>query len=528
MSDATTLPARIGELARSDGSRVYLRDVDGGVATYADVHGAALTWSTALASVGVTAGDPVCVFLPTSFSAVEAWLGLAWLGALEVPINSAYHGPMLQYIIENSCATVMVVHKQFLDRVTQVAKGLSRLNTVIVVGGEAEAPVVKATGIRTVSAQALLAGSKPVTDLATPRRHDIASILYTSGTTGPSKGVLVPWGQLRATSMGTLPEGAVTSDDVFYSPFPLFHIGGKNTLSIMALCGGSVVMRTQFGSKAFWSDVRKYNCTTTLLLGAMANFLNRQPSREDDATSPLDKVVMVPVIAGVGDFIKRFGVRVCTVFNMTETSCPVTSNGWVEDGDESCGRVRPGYDVRLVDEYDQEVPVGQLGEMVVRASEPWAQMAGYHNMPDKTVSAWRNQWLHTGDGFIRDEEGRFFFVDRQKDAIRRRGENISSFEVEAQVNEHPAVLESAAVAVPSEWSEDEVMVVVVAQPGASVDPAALVAFLAERLPRFMVPRYVKVVDELPKTPTQKVMKAELRKIGVDESTYDAGSSRDRS
>jgi carnitine-CoA ligase len=337
--------------------------------------------------------------------------------------------------------------------------------------------------------------------------------------------VWVPGPPLPPPPRGTFPEGSLTKDDAFYAPLPLFHIGGKNALQIMARCGGQVVLRQQFDTSAFWSDVARHRCTTTLLLGAMANFLARQEPRPNDAATPLDKVVMVPVISRVQAFARRFGVRICTVFNMTETSCPITSNGWIEDDDESCGIVRPGYSVRLVDEHDREVPMGELGELVVRSDEPWTQMAGYHGMAEKTVEAWRNHWLHTGDGFVRDERGRFHFVDRQKDAIRRRGENISSFEVEAEVNTHPAVLESAAVAASSEWSEDEVLVVVAVRPGQQVDPAELHAYLAERLPRFMVPRYLRFVDALPKTPTEKIRKAELRATGVDESTWDATSLR---
>ena len=210
------------------------------------------------------------------------------------------------------------------------------------------------------------------------------------------------------------------------------------------------------------------------------------------------------------------------MFNMTEISSPIKAG--FDDIEEmpttSCGKVRSGYQCRVVDEHDIEVPRGQLGELIVRSDEPWVMNAGYFNMPEKTAEAWRNGWFHTGDGFIQDSEGWFHFVDRQKDAIRRRGENISSMEVEAQVNTHPAVLESAAVAVPSEWGEDEVKIVVVLKPGETIDASTMHAYLSGIMPRFMVPRFIEFAAALPKTPTEKVRKVALREAGITPETWD--------
>jgi crotonobetaine/carnitine-CoA ligase len=208
---------------------------------------------------------------------------------------------------------------------------------------------------------------------------------------------------------------------------------------------------------------------------------------------------------------------------MTETSCPVAT-GWDPPNDATCGSRRDGYTIRLADDLDQEVPVGEPGEMLIRTDAPWTQMDGYHNMPEATVAAWRNNWLHTGDLFRLDADGNYYFLERKKDAIRRRGENISSYEVENVVNEYPPVLESAAVAVPSEWGEDEVLVAVVAKEGHEVDPGELSRFLADRLPKFMLPRYIRLMAELPKTPTQKIQKVEIRKAGVDGQTWDRGTA----
>ena len=228
---------------------------------------------------------------------------------------------------------------------------------------------------------------------------------------------------------------------------------------------------------------------------------------------------MVPLAGDIAAFSKRFGCEVYTIFNMTEISTPIISepNPLVRG---TCGRKRDGVDVRLVDDNDCEVPDGTVGEMIVRTDRPWGMNSGYHKNPKATAEAWRNGWFHTGDSFRRDAQGYYYFVDRKKDAIRRRGENISSFEVEADVQAFPAVREVAAIGVPNEMSEEDVLVVVAPMQGASLDPAELIAFLRERMAHFMVPRYVRVVAELPKTPSNKVMKAELRREGVTADTWD--------
>jgi crotonobetaine/carnitine-CoA ligase len=282
-------------------------------------------------------------------------------------------------------------------------------------------------------------------------------------------------------------------------------------------------VRERFSGTAFWDDVRRYRCTLTILAGSMQNFLWQQPARPDDCDNPLRHVIMLPVLPEHEQFARRFGIEILTGYNMTEISTPLLFNSGVADW-RSCGRVRqgyPGYDVRVVDSDDRPLGPGQLGELAVRTSEPWTLNLGYFGMPEATAAAWRHGWFHTGDAFTYDTDGRYYFVDRLSDALRRRGENISSFEVESLVNEHPDVVESAAVAVPSPWGEDDVKVVVVTVAGVDLDPADLVRFLIPRMPRFMVPRYVEVVDELPKTDaTQRVRKVELRRDALNDRTWD--------
>lgn len=514
------LPSVIKEVAASDPDRTCMIEDTGKTATYAEVHANALRWAHLLGSHGVARGATVATLLPTSITAIEVWLGIAWLGAIEVPINTAYRGMMLEHVLDDSETTIVVTTEAFADVLHEPLAARNSITKVVLADG------FDAHGHPLAGAAQNVDGSRlpepiAVADLEPIEEHELACILYTSGTTGPSKGVLVPWAQLCATAFGALPGIDVSSDDVIYVPFPLFHVSGKNMVYLGALLGGHSVLKAQFKTDEFWDDTRKYGCTITLLLGAMANFVNNQPPRADDADNPLRIATMVPVIADVERFKARFGVEVTTVFNMTETSCPLVSDGFELGPAGSCGRPRDGYQVRLVDELDREVPPGVLGELVLRSDAPWTQMAGYWKRPEATVAAWRNQWLHTGDGFIRDENDNFFFVDRKKDAIRRRGENISSFEVEAQVNEHPDVIECAAVAVPSELSEDEVKVAVVLHDGAALTASDLHAYLAERMPKFMVPRFIEFLDELPKTPTQKIRKVVLREGGVTAETWDA-------
>jgi crotonobetaine/carnitine-CoA ligase len=251
----------------------------------------------------------------------------------------------------------------------------------------------------------------------------------------------------------------------------------------------------------------------------MIPFLMKAPPTPRDRDHTLRQVVMVPLAEDAAEFTARFGVDIYTVFNMTEISCPILSEK-NPDVPKTCGRIRAGFDARVVDENDMEVPHGTVGELIVRADEPWTMNHGYNANPEATSRAWRNGWFHTGDAFRCDEAGNFFFVDRMKDAIRRRGENISSFEVEAEIGAHTKVRETAVVGVPSEFGEDEVMAVVAAVPGANIDPVDLISFLTPRLPHFMVPRYIRFMTDLPKTPTQKIEKHVLRAEGITADTWD--------
>jgi crotonobetaine/carnitine-CoA ligase len=294
---------------------------------------------------------------------------------------------------------------------------------------------------------------------------------------------------------------------------PLAHVSGILPCVLMLALGGSIAVVERFQTDRFWEQIRRCQATFVILLGAMAKFLLSQPASAQERGGPLTKMLLLPFDMPIEPMRERWGVDVYTSFNMTEVCCPIMSAP-NPTALGSCGRLRPGIEARIADPEDFEVADGTVGELLLRTDQPWSFSHGYHEDPAATARAWRNGWFHTGDAFRRDAEGNFYFVDRLKDTIRRRGENISSFEVEAELLAFPAVQEAAVVAVPSELGEDEVMAVLTAKPGQGVDPAELIHFLVPRLPYFMIPRYVRVEPELPKTPTLKIEKHLLRQQGL--------------
>ena len=526
---ATSLPALLLERATHTPDEIFLQDVRGDFCTYEQLHHASLKWANALHARGVQQGETIAVMMHNCLEQIEAWLGISWLRAREVPINTAYRGHMLQYVLNNSQAKGIVIAERYLDVLAEVAPELRCLQFIIVPDMEKaqnmqdieeKLPFKLFTG-EIVSEAAILQRFEP------PQRHDIASIVYTSGTTGPSKGVLIPWGQFMTSAENRASVEGVPPKDAFYSFFPFFHVSGKAFLCIQAQLAGRLVFREKLSMTEFWSDIKRFGCTSTGVIAAVAQWLLSQEPQPDDADNPLQNVVLIPIIPNFAAFQQRFGIlRISTNFGMTEVG-GILNTEWNPTNIKSSGRVEPGYEVRVVDEHDYEVGPHEVGELIVRSARPWSLMIGYFGMPEKTAEAWRNGWFHTGDSFTYNEEGNFYFVDRKKDALRRRGENISSFEVEAIVNQHPAVVESAAIAVPVGQHEDEVKIVVVCKPDCAVTPDELLNFLVPKLPNFMLPRYVEFVDALPKTPVGKVRKVDLRLHSLNEHTWDRLASSTR-
>jgi len=346
---------------------------------------------------------------------------------------------------------------------------------------------------------------------------DTPVIIFTSGTTGPSKAVITSYVQEWTTAVVTY--GYMVQSDRMLVNLPMFHVGGIAAITAALQCGGSIALFESFDTRRFWDLIRKTESTVCSgLIGALT-FLMKEPPREDDAHNPLRMVTLSPINEDTVALARRFGFDYLSGFNMTEASGPLICavNDQVM---RSCGRAREGIECRIVDAFDNELPHGEAGELVIRSDNPWVLTRGYLGDPQATADAWRNGWFHTGDLMRRDADGCFFFIDRKKDAIRRRGENMSSLEIELEVAAHPLVREAAAYGVDLPGGEQEVMVAVAPVDGAEIDPQALIEFLIPRMTHFMVPRYVRVEPALPKTPSNKVQKTGLRADGVTSATFD--------
>ncbi|WP_158882691.1 AMP-binding protein [Amycolatopsis anabasis] len=518
------LGAVLERRAREHPERTYAVFADGTRWSYARAWDAAERAACGLRGLGVDRGDRVLVWAGNGPELLATWFGSNLLGAVFTPLNTAYRGSLLRHAIELSGARVLVAEASLTARLER--DGLGRLEHIVVLDeGTGAAAVAELAhdlhlllGPR-VHDSGLLAGE--VRDRAWPRVRpwDTQAVVFTSGTTGPSKAVLCSYVQ-QYTTISAGFGGHLSAEDRYLVNLPLFHAAGTLASYAMLLVGGSIAVTGRFDTNDFLRTVRRFDVTTCTLLGAMVNFLTGRPPSTEDKRHRLRTVCVIPLQSEAFEFQQRYGVpTVYTVYNMTEISAPLVSR---DNPDRAglCGRPRPGVEVRLVDPDDVEVAPGEVGELIVRTNRPWSMSHGYLGMPEATAAAWRNGWFHTGDCFRVDEAGDFSFVDRRKDAIRRRGENISSFEVECALGEHGAIREAAVVGVPSEHGEEEVLALVEPVTGASVDEAELIEFLRPRLPHFMIPRYLRVVGELPRTPTNKVRKDVLRARGLDPGAWD--------
>ena len=495
--------------------QVFLVAQDGQTWTFGELHREVVRTANGLRALGVAQGDFVLSWLPNGIDALLVWFGLNYLGAVYVPINTAYRGRLLEQVIANSGARLMVAHAKLVPLLSEI--DTAKLEQIVALQGDAGR---KLRDIRILPPTAIASGTQTPPSLERQiQPWDTQSIIYTSGTTGPSKGVLSSYLHLFAIGESNT---SLSDRDRFLVNLPMFHVSGTAWIYAMLIRGGSVALVESFRSDEFWDTVRRTRSTTTQLLGVMAQFLLKQPPSASDRDHSLRSGLIIPLAEDNQEFSSRFGVDIFTIYNMTELPVPIGSE-INPSNPRSCGKVRAGIQVRIVDENDCEVPVGEVGELIVRAERPWTISHGYHNRPDATAAAWRNGWFHTGDAFRCSESGDFYFVDRIKDAIRRRGENISSFEVETAICEHPAVKEAAAIGVPSKDGEQEVLAVVTLAPGSTIDPAELIRFLQDRLPHFMIPKYVRIIPELPKTPTQKIQKLALRETGITQDTWDRES-----
>jgi len=490
--------------------------------TYAEIDGLSNRIANGFAAHGIDAGETVLFMMTDSPEFVATWVACSKAGVIEVPVNVAYRGDILEHVINDSRAQTMVCSRSFLDRINAVSKRLVHLKRCFVLDDQGDEQV-DANGIDCLPFEDLIS-ERSAAPNHMPAIWDRKAIMYTSGTTGRSKGVVVAQAHAFEYANGAAGMLRLEPGDVYYTAgLPLFHVAGKWGVVYAALQNGATAaFPERFSTAEFWNDVRHYGATTTFLLGAMANFLQRQDARADDADNPLERIMMCPLLPDTDDFASRFGVKVGTAYGSTEVNAPIFMAPGTPVEDVQCvGRVRADmFEVRVIDENDIEVAPGVLGEIAVRSRDPWVTMVEYWNAPESTAAMWRNQWLHSGDAGRYDEDGNYYFVDRIKDAIRRRGENISSMEVEGIVSQHPAIAECAVYPVTSAFSEQDVACAILVKEGQTVAPEDLIAWLEPRMAYFMVPRYVTIEAELPKTPTGKIQKYTLRATGVTAATWD--------
>jgi crotonobetaine/carnitine-CoA ligase len=508
--DERTLPAVLGRAIDHVPDKTALVDA-GKSLSYGELWQAARKLAAGFLALGIGRNDKVLMLMDNHVDNVLTWTALTLIGAVEVPVNTAYKGEMLAYVVNDSGAEVIVVDASHVGRLSSVVDELKSLKTVIVrTTAETDVGPDVPSRLPHPLAFAEVADHHTLADPAEIDPWDLAAVIYTSGTTGRSKGVLAP--HAHAWNHASM-VGSTEANDTRYVVLPQFHIAGQWGGVYRALIAeATAYVADAFHVSSFWDDIHRVGATTTQLVGTMASFLYAQPPRPSDVDNTLREIHMIPLFPDVTAFAERFGVSVATGFGNTEIGTVLISSDAVF-GDGL--RARDGYAVKLVDDNDIEVPVGRIGELVTQAELPWTTMLGYLGDPDKTAKAYRNGWLHSGDALYQDRDGSFHFADRMDDAIRRRGENVSSQEVETHVNQHPAVLESAVVAVPSEHLEDEIKAVVVLREGETADEESIYRFLAERLPYFMVPRFIELAKDLPKTPTAKIRKFELRTGGTE-------------
>ncbi|TNE42781.1 MAG: ATP-dependent acyl-CoA ligase [Alphaproteobacteria bacterium] len=488
----------------------FARFPDGKAWTYEEAFRDARVVAHSLRSLGVRQGDNVLCWLPNGPDILRVWLGINLLGAVFVPFNVSYKGETLRNVLRLSEARLLIGHKQLVPRLVDVSK--ESLTDVVVIGG----PVAEISGIRMHGEEALETGSDAPVELERDIcAHDTQSIIFTSGTTGPSKAVLSSYAHLYA--QGAEAFEFFEGSDCFMINLPMFHCGGTIPVGVAIANGGAVSVFDKFKIDEFWSLIRATNTTVAYAVVGLPDLLLKQPANPTDRENPL-RVAILPGRSGPV-FRQRFDCDVYTIFNMSEVCTPIRSERNPSAVD-SCGTLRDGIEARLVDAFDNEVLTGEAGELIMRTRRPWMFSHGYANNPEATAKAWRNGWFHTGDLLKKDAAGNFYFLDRLKDSIRRKGENISSKEVEEAVCRFPSVEDAAAIPAKGIDGEEEVMVVITERKGAFVKPDELIEFLIGQLPYFMVPRYVRIEKKLPKTPTGKIQKIELRSKMTTESSWD--------
>jgi crotonobetaine/carnitine-CoA ligase len=516
------LPALLEHQKRTRGERTFLQWThDGRPVSYAEAHEIVSRLAASFRDAGIASGDRVVLYMNNSLTHVWCWLALSAIGAVDAPISPVYFGALLAHQIRFVRPRVIIVDAALLARLDEVRRTIDPDGAVRILVNREDDP-----GSLAPPGASLGLGDGGAFPVAPVDPRSPATILYTSGTTGPSKGVRLPHAQMCFYSEQTVQLHRIAADDIYMAPFPLFHASARiHGVGAALVAGSACVLYDKFSARLFAERAAKSRATVTHFLGSMMTRIMDQPDDGHDAGSRLRSVMALPIPdSQKAAFCARFGVEnLCEVIGMTEAAWPVMSPYGEPRPKGAAGlAVADWYEVRVVDpETDFERPVGEVGELVIRPKQPWLIFAEYENAPEKTVESFRNLWFHTGDMVRKDREGWFYFVDRLKDSIRRGGENIASYDVEQALLDFPGVADAAVVAhrMETEEQDEEIRAFLIFEPGRAFDAPALIRHLEQRLPRHCIPRYFQCLAELPMTSSGKVQKAALRAMPIDATTF---------
>jgi crotonobetaine/carnitine-CoA ligase len=498
-----TLHALLDLRAAELQDQIYV-NLKGRSLSYGQLASYSLDLAARLKQVGVMTGDRVMLLMPASEYHLSLWFALSRISAVEVPVNPAYKGALLRQLIETAAPSLCIIDDEYLEEFVHASAGLIATERIV---RPRDLPLSDAPAAATLGLE--------------PKRRDTSCIIFTSGTTGRSKGVMMSHAHQLAFGAAFAEIVGLTEADTTYNFLPFFHIAAKFVALGTMLAGGKMLLRPGFSVSCFWDDVRQNQVTVCAAVGGLCHMLNSVPPTDNDAENPLKVLYAVPVPWEFkAEFEARFGIRFIEGYGGTESNLVAYSRLAEETPRSSLGRPSPYFDLQIQDEDGNELTAGQPGEICIRPRFPGTMMTGYFGVPEKTLEAMTDFWFHTGDRGYADANGFLYFQDRLHDAIRRRGENISSFEVERILNALGDVAESAVIPVPSALGEDEVKAIVVLKRPGALNEEAIFRYAMESMPYFMVPRYIEFRAELPRTPTMKVKKAELRAEGNSATTWD--------
>jgi crotonobetaine/carnitine-CoA ligase len=502
---ARDLAAALETRARLTPGRTFLATPGQGSTTFGDFNRSVNRFAHGLRErFQLQTGQTVAIMMRNCDEFLVASYALKKLGVIEVAINTDFRGPGLVHTLNLTQAQVLIVGADLIEHVVAVADELPHLREIIVRGAD-DLQAVGGPDQWSVAALGDVYVERD-DDLPSASRHRLSAVLFTSGTTGPSKGCMLSHRYALLNAQSHAEALGYTEDDCLYNPFPLYHLDASYLCVLPAiLVGCRAAISSRFSASRFWDEIREVGATVFDFMGATLTITANQDPRPDDRDNPVRLAWGAPMPEPTKrkEFEDRFDLRLVHNYGLTDGGAPCWGSVTEEEPPGACGKVIPHWDVRIADQDGFALPPGEEGEILIRPLTPGAVMDGYWGMPEQTLETFRDLWLHTGDIGRMDEEGHLYFVSRQKDAIRRRGQNISTWEIEQVIDAHPDVLESVALGVPSELSEEDVKVVAVLRDGSRLTAEALIAFCDDKMAKYMIPEYVEFVDEIPKTATGK-------------------------